>query len=316
MDKIKNYLNYIFSDYPSTREIEEIKDELLVNLTDRINDYQNDGYDEKEAINLAIDSLGDTNELLESFNIKPSPKQYSDDLNDYIVKIKEVNDNFKATKKGMALKIAIGVFLIIQALAVVTLFDYLLTKSLVSAQNSGIGDAYLFLNIGIGVVLFIFAGFDTTKYELKTPYTDEEIKEFEADRRINDLKFKLREETIKEASNYNPLLVTGIALCIFAIIPRLLVDSELGDFVFLLIIACAIGIIIYSGVNRGLLPHLLVPKETEEEKKIGRFASTIMIMSVIVYLICGFIFNLWHPTWLVFPLFALCIPIYATFVTK
>ena len=320
MEKIKNYLNYIFSDYSNTRKIEEIKTELLDNLTDRVRDYQNDGYDEKEAINKAIESLGDIDELLESFNIKPSPQQYSDDLNDYIAKIKETNEIFKATKKKMALKIAFGVFLIIQAIAISTLFDFFSAQTIFemfSSSRNSYADAYFFLNVGIAVVLFILAGFDTTKYELKTPYSAEEIVEFEADRKVKDLKFKLREEATNEGSKYNTMLVVGIALCIFALLPTMLIpDSNLGDFAFLLIVAFAVGLIIYSGINRGLMPNLVEYQATEEDKKIGRFSSVVMILAVIIFLVSGLIFNLWHPAWIVFPVFALGIGIYSTIVSK
>lgn len=34
---------------------------------------------------------------------------------------------------------------------------------------------------------------------------------------------------------------------------------------------------------------------------IGRIASSIMLLALIAFLILGFLFNLWHPGWLVFP---------------
>lgn len=80
-NEIQQYLNNTFKNVPKTRASIELKEELLANSTERYNDLINEGYEEQDAINVVINSIGDITHLLkelEKENITEDTKIYSD----------------------------------------------------------------------------------------------------------------------------------------------------------------------------------------------------------------------------------------------
>ena len=63
--KIKNYVEVLFSDIPRSKKANELKEELLSNMSERFDDYIGDGKTENQAYSLVISSLGDIDEMLE-----------------------------------------------------------------------------------------------------------------------------------------------------------------------------------------------------------------------------------------------------------
>ncbi|MBJ8326198.1 permease prefix domain 1-containing protein [Streptococcus pacificus] len=63
-NKIKNYVEGLFVDIPRSKKANELKEELLSNMSDRFDDYVKEGKSENEAYSLVIASLGDIDELL------------------------------------------------------------------------------------------------------------------------------------------------------------------------------------------------------------------------------------------------------------
>lgn len=68
MEKIKKYVNEIFKDAPKTNKAEEIKEELLLDLTEKYNDLIKEGKTKTEAYSEVISGIGDTTELIDSLN--------------------------------------------------------------------------------------------------------------------------------------------------------------------------------------------------------------------------------------------------------
>ena len=62
--KIKHYVDVLFSDIPRSKKANELKEELLSNISERYNDYIQDGKTENQAYSLVISSLGDIDEML------------------------------------------------------------------------------------------------------------------------------------------------------------------------------------------------------------------------------------------------------------
>jgi len=62
--KIKNYVDVLFSDIPKSKKANELKEELLSNMSERFNDYIHEGKTENQAYSLVISNLGDVDEML------------------------------------------------------------------------------------------------------------------------------------------------------------------------------------------------------------------------------------------------------------
>jgi len=63
-NKIKNYVEGLFLDIPGSKKANELKEELLSNMSERFDDYIQDGKTENQAYSLVISSLGDIDEML------------------------------------------------------------------------------------------------------------------------------------------------------------------------------------------------------------------------------------------------------------
>ena len=64
-DKIRAYLDGLFSTVPATEEVNSVRDELYDSMVERYKDCLADGMDEQEAYDTVIDSVGDIRELFD-----------------------------------------------------------------------------------------------------------------------------------------------------------------------------------------------------------------------------------------------------------
>lgn len=64
-DRLKEYLDKMFTSYPELKPMEELKAELLQNLREKMSDLKSEGYDEERAFQMTIHSIGDLSELIE-----------------------------------------------------------------------------------------------------------------------------------------------------------------------------------------------------------------------------------------------------------
>jgi hypothetical protein len=63
-DRIKKYIDNLFSDIYDTRQLRELKEEIGANLLEKVNDFVAGGADEETAFKNAVASLGDMSELV------------------------------------------------------------------------------------------------------------------------------------------------------------------------------------------------------------------------------------------------------------
>lgn len=66
-EKIINHVNSIFAPYEKTKNVSELKLELIANLQERYFDLEQEGMDEDAAFRKTIESIGDIKEILEDF---------------------------------------------------------------------------------------------------------------------------------------------------------------------------------------------------------------------------------------------------------
>lgn len=187
-------------------------------------------------------------------------------------KIEESNeDNFM---KKFALAISTGVGMIILGIAIlIGLYSFLSEESLIPV--------IIFLTlIFLAVFIFIFFGLKKEEYD-----------------KLDKVIVRTKEEKNKNIF----CLSIGIALVLFDIIILLILCSIFGDEspiiipIFMTIMAVAVSIIVYNGIMM----------DTHEEKKeniTSRISSVIMLLATAIFLTIGFCYNVWHPTWAVFPI--------------
>ena len=101
--KIKNYVEVLFSDIPRSKKANELKEELLSNMSERFDDCIQEGKTENQAYSLVISSLGDIDEMLAE--VMPNA-EFVQQASFYR------NRNAKNTAIGVAMYIIGAVFLI------------------------------------------------------------------------------------------------------------------------------------------------------------------------------------------------------------
>lgn len=77
-DKIKKYVDDLFSDIYDTKQLRELKEEVSANLSEKINDFVASGFSKEDAFKKAVSSLGDMSELVESLRKASEKKMFTD----------------------------------------------------------------------------------------------------------------------------------------------------------------------------------------------------------------------------------------------
>jgi len=76
MKKIKNHVDDLFKNVPDSEQKEQIKQEIVENLEEKVFDLMAQGKEEEDAINKAIVDFGDIGEIEKELGVKlPSPKK-------------------------------------------------------------------------------------------------------------------------------------------------------------------------------------------------------------------------------------------------
>lgn len=60
------YITQLFEELPENQQVNDLKEEIITNLNERITDYIKNGDSEEVATNMAIDDLGDMRELIDA----------------------------------------------------------------------------------------------------------------------------------------------------------------------------------------------------------------------------------------------------------
>ena len=99
----------------------------------------------------------------------------------------------------------------------------------------------------------------------------------------------------------------GVSLGVLSVIAQLILSAYMGELfaniVFLLGIMFSVGIIIYFGILNVSYKSIVFKQEVVKKKKgvADKLSSVIMCSATIIFLVAGFLYHAWHPTWLVFP---------------
>ena len=226
----------------------------------------------------------------------------------------------------MGIQIGIGTFLCILAPAILILLSVLVENGVIFTSLSGDiayipGLVSLFILIATAVGIFIFSSMNFERYK----FMEEGIQ----------LPLGVAADLKKRYEAFNPTfylcIIVGVCLCIISPVSLFLSSviseeaTEYGVSILLLIIACAVFLFISAGTVRESFEKLLqigefTPKKKKEDKVIGAVASCVWSLAVVIFLFCGFVYNLWHIAWVIFPitgiLFGLFTAIYSILSEK
>lgn len=155
-ENLNKKFDEIFKDIPNTKAAKELKDELLGNLIDRYNDLVNEGKDEKEAIEIAIDGIGDVDELFKGLEEKE--ENYS------------LNYEKERKKHALVLTIAIGVY-------IMSVIVYMLLAE-VFQINEDIASCVMMFMCGLATCALVYNHSSRPRYLKKDNTMVEEFKEW------------------------------------------------------------------------------------------------------------------------------------------
>lgn len=136
-DKLRAHMEHLFRDVPVTKKSVELKEEILQNLVDKYHDLIAEGKSEEAAYNIAVASVGDISELLDSLkdeSVAPDPK---------------ISDEYAQWKKRSAVLVPVAVMLYI----------FCVVPPIIASEfhlNDALGACGMFLIIGVATAIIIF----------------------------------------------------------------------------------------------------------------------------------------------------------------
>jgi len=158
-EKLKKYVEKTFENAPNSKKTNELKEEIIANLIDKYEDIKKTGRTEEESYNIAISSMGDVSELIDSL-------QQTNPLNGKVY--------VKQSRKS-ALFIAIAVALYIVSFVPPILFDAF-------SLDDTLGAAIMFVFWGIATALLVYNGVSRPKYKGVDSTMVEEFKEWKSNK--------------------------------------------------------------------------------------------------------------------------------------
>jgi ABC-type Fe3+ transport system permease subunit len=185
------------------------------------------------------------------------------------------------------------------------LTEGIIQNSLSEDFSNMIGLIILLVLVTAAVGIFIFSGMNFERYA----YMEKGVQ----------LPGNMENELQQRYDRYTPVfylkLIIGVCLLILSPISIFItsmisdVANLFGVVVLLLIVACAVFLFISAGTIRESYQRLLKVGDytaqqlnKKEDKVIGAVAAIVWPLAVVVFLFCGFVYNLWHIAWIVFPI--------------
>lgn len=243
-------------------------------------------------------------EKTESENTETEWKVYEDDI------------GFSKHMDGFSLRISAGVFMILIGVALLlTFFAVAETADKYYVNLLGaLGLVSFFLSVGGAVFLFIISGINHSEFvkahgEAKNYFTKEQCAAF-------NKKFAIG---IAVSVGVIIVAVTGLAVSYSVLdyfaFPSLEVKNFADTMIvgaFMFVLAFPVGALCYLGIQHSKYDaaeynrtNIKQYEKSKKEKLIGGIQSAIMLLATAVFLLLGFVWNLWHPGWVVFPVAAL-----------
>lgn len=313
MDTIKNYIEMMFKDLPKTPDVLRMKRNILETMEDRYNELLHEGKSEHEAIGAVIAQFGNIDELKEELgiNISKSGNYYQKEKEDAQFISRSEIDEYISFKKTFARMIAIGVVLCILSLLPPMFAFETSSDASFAGIKEAIGIMGMFTMIALGVVLFILYGMKNSRYEKleRSHLILSETDKHDMKQAFNDF-----------STHHNIKIATGVVLCLLAIaIPgalSVLISSDLVGSLLFVFAAAGVYLLIESGIQYSAYKLFAENQKAVRERKHSemedRYYGITMPLATMIFLLIGFCFGSWHPTWIIFPITAILTTIYIT----
>lgn len=113
-------------------------------------------------------------------------------------------------------------------------------------------------------------------------------------------------------------ITAGVVCCILAIVMQHIFEAIFGDgflatTIFFLLVAAGVSLFVYFGMQKSYWEEQLQQYQLsapvyhryasrgQDDTLAGRLSGAIMLIATAVFLLLSFLFGLWHPGWVVFP---------------
>ncbi len=193
-----------------------------------------------------------------------------------------VESEFISFYKKFSFMISLGVFLCIMAIVATAFVEDIF--------HSEILEITTFFSLAlVAVVIFVYYGIEFSRYE----EVEKLYKQKAANRPL------LREVSKK----FSIMMTIGVALCILGVILGG-ITSELTNLngvqalAFFGPVSIGVWLFIYYGMEQGLYN----PEKSKQNNIDSPIHGVIMLIATIIFLLWGFLWNAWHPAWIVFPI--------------
>lgn len=178
MNQIRNYIDAMFSSLPKTREIVEMKLNMLENMEEKFNELLKEGKSENEAVGIIITDFGSMEELKEELGLSDTTSDHNqsenqseseaennnsnitDSAEDFGFDSKEFNslkEEYMKFKKNFAIGMSIACFMFLLSPAMIFLPDSIFGSTLIFFM--------FFSLIACGSGIFIYFGIQDDKYK-------------------------------------------------------------------------------------------------------------------------------------------------------
>jgi len=290
MDAIKTYFDNVFAAFPQTKEVENLKGEMLASMEEKYQVLKEAGMSEHEAVGNVIANFGNINEIMAELGLEQ--KNGEPEAPKGIPLSREEARAYLTQMKGSSLGIGLGVWLLMTGIASLFLL------------GDRVGIFTMFAAIAGAVGLFVLNGTKMGEYEIyqtKIIRLDPETSaEIEGQKAGFMPRFAIR-------------IVIGVAVILLAV-GGFVTDVFDGASLSVLLFAIGFAVLLFitAGVPLDSYDVLLnkgdyANKETFNEigHKLGRIIGTVAAVywpvMAAAYLLWSFIGNAWHNSWIIWP---------------
>lgn len=321
MDTIIGYLNNMFASLPRTEQMVKLKQELLGNMEEKYHELKNDGKSENEAVGIVISEFGNIDELISELGIGIGEVRKDEAAPVLPMLTEQAVEEFMAAKKRSGLLIGLGVGMILLGAALLILITTMgengVMRSVFSeyAMNM-IGLVCLLVLLVPSIGMFIYSGMKMEKFKymesgFSLPY---------------HLEAGIQQRQSAFAATYTLSLIMGVSLCVLSPLV-IFVASAFGEplesygvSVLPVIIAVAVFLFVYYGNIRSSYQMLLqtgdfTPKKRQEDRVIGEVGALVWSLVTAAFLVSGFVYNMWHINWIVFPVTGILFGVFSSVYT-
>lgn len=256
MEAIKVYVENMFTNFPVTSKIIELKDNILSNMEDKYNELKSEGKSETEAVGIVISEFGNIDELMKEYGISSDVSPIN------IPKVTQIEtDLYLSAKKSSGLLIGIGVFLCICAAASSIFFSRITSDGLLGNLTPDLEDLFtivpLLILVAMAVGIFLISGTQLKNYR----YLED----------IDDLPVNIKSYIKQKSDHFNQTytlsLIIGVCMCILSPIGLFITSAisdeaeDYGAVALLILVGIATFIFIYYGTIKGSYKNLLHEEE-------------------------------------------------------